>query len=205
MTLALAVIIMEMSNDVRILLPAMTAIMLAKWVADAASHSLYHGLLEVKCVPFLPREPVADMSLDLLEVRHVMAAPVVTLPERLRLGDVRDVLRLTRHNGFPVVRPLMPMTPLVGGGSGSGVGLGGTLGAGHHPQMDMGKQLDFNHELITVGLANAASGLSGGFTGSYIFSTTVFTYRTGARRLKITTPLCTRKGRTRRSKITRYE
>ena len=36
-------------------------------------------------------------------------------------------------------------------------------------QMDMGKQLDFNHELITVGLSNAASGLCGGFTGSYIF------------------------------------
>ncbi|EOD04916.1 hypothetical protein EMIHUDRAFT_460215 [Emiliania huxleyi CCMP1516] len=48
-------------------------------------------------------------------------------------------------------------------------------------QMDMGKQLDFNHELITVGLSNAASGLCGGFTGSYIFSTTIFTYRTGTR------------------------
>ena len=47
--------------------------------------------------------------------------------------------------------------------------------------MDMGKQLDFNHELITVGLSNAASGLCGGFTGSYIFSTTIFTYRTGTR------------------------
>ena len=45
-----------MSNDVRILLPVMVAIMLAKWVADAATHSLYHGLMEVKCVPFLPRE-----------------------------------------------------------------------------------------------------------------------------------------------------
>jgi H+/Cl- antiporter ClcA len=106
MTLALAVIIMEMSNDVRILLPAMVAIMLAKWVADAASHSLYHGLLEVKCVPFLPKElPIADVSLDLLEVRYVMAAPVVTLREKMRLGEVRDVLRSTRHNGFPVVRP----------------------------------------------------------------------------------------------------
>ena len=115
MTLALAVIIMEMSNDVRILLPAMVAIMLAKWVADAASHSLYHGLLEVKCVPFLPREPVSDVSLDLLEVRYVMAAPVVTLRERMRLGEVRDVLRSTRHNGFPVVRAvpegILPRTP----------------------------------------------------------------------------------------------
>ena len=46
----------QMSNDVRILLPTMVAIMLAKFVADSATHSLYHGLLEVKCVPFLPKE-----------------------------------------------------------------------------------------------------------------------------------------------------
>lgn len=104
MTLALAVIIMEMSNDVRILLPTMVAIMLAKFVADSASHSLYHGLLEVKCVPFLPKEPASLMSLDLVDVRYAMHAPVVTLREQMRLGDVRDVLRKTRHNGFPVVR-----------------------------------------------------------------------------------------------------
>lgn len=48
-------------------------------------------------------------------------------------------------------------------------------------QMDMGRQLDFNHELVTVGLSNLLSGLSGGFTGSYIFSQTLFTFRTGNR------------------------
>lgn len=112
-------IAMQMSNDVRILLPAMTAIMLAKWVADAASHSLYHGLLEVKCVPFLPKEPATDISMDLLEVRYIMAAPVVTLRERMRLGDVRDVLRSTRHNGFPVVRPA-PGSSSSGRSSGGG-------------------------------------------------------------------------------------
>lgn len=185
----------QMSNDVRILLPAMVAIMLAKFVADAATHSLYHGLLEVKCVPFLPKDvstrrhgclyrrwpvgqgrsycagmcsalcmalppsaatrctscprmghqrrrrpgarqaqhwgastagssgspcpalprwapsymsvacqlhsvaqllaaafppqPVSTMDLDLLEVRSVMHAPVVTLREQMRLGDIR--------------------------------------------------------------------------------------------------------------------
>merc|ERR1711965_1115272 len=46
-------------------------------------------------------------------------------------------------------------------------------------QMDMGRQLDFNHELITVGLSNLFSGVTGGFTGSYIFSQTLFTFRTG--------------------------
>ena len=47
--------------------------------------------------------------------------------------------------------------------------------------MDMGRQLDFNHELMTVGISNLLSGLTGGFTGSYIFSQTLFTFRTGTR------------------------
>lgn len=47
-------------------------------------------------------------------------------------------------------------------------------------EMDMKKQLDINHELKTVGLSNIASGLTGGFTGSYIFSQTIFTYRSNA-------------------------
>jgi len=46
--------------------------------------------------------------------------------------------------------------------------------------MEMGKALNFNHELVTVGISNALSGLTGGFSGSYIFSTTIFTFRTGA-------------------------
>jgi sulfate permease, SulP family len=45
--------------------------------------------------------------------------------------------------------------------------------------MDMGEALDTNMELKTVGIGNLLSGLSLGYTGSYIFSQTIFTYRTG--------------------------
>ena len=45
--------------------------------------------------------------------------------------------------------------------------------------MDMGEALDTNAEMVTVGTANLMSGLTFGFTGSYIFSQTIFTYRTG--------------------------
>lgn len=45
--------------------------------------------------------------------------------------------------------------------------------------MDMGEALDTNKELATVGICNFMSGLSFGFTGSYIFSQTLFTFRTG--------------------------
>jgi SulP family sulfate permease len=47
--------------------------------------------------------------------------------------------------------------------------------------MDMGEALDVNTELMTVGISNFVSGCLGGFTGSYIFSQTIFTYRTGCR------------------------
>lgn len=45
--------------------------------------------------------------------------------------------------------------------------------------MDMGEALDTNSELITIGISNFICGLFGGFAGSYIFSQTIFTYRTG--------------------------
>jgi len=45
--------------------------------------------------------------------------------------------------------------------------------------IDMGQPLDTNRELATVGICNFMSGMSFGFTGSYIFSQTIFTYRTG--------------------------
>jgi len=51
--------------------------------------------------------------------------------------------------------------------------------------MDMGQALDTNNELMTVGISNFVSGLLGGFTGSYIFSQTLFTYRTGCRSVQL--------------------
>ena len=86
------------------LLPLLVGILVAKWVADAATHSLYHGLLEVKCVPWLPSVPASHMNLDLVQVTQVMASPVTVLHEKVSHADIRSVLRGTGHNGFPVVR-----------------------------------------------------------------------------------------------------
>lgn len=69
----------------------------AKWVADAVTHSLYHGLLEVKCVPFLAPEPVSRYSLDLIPVSYVMHSPVVTLKEKMKVWGGGSV---GRHDMF---------------------------------------------------------------------------------------------------------
>lgn len=43
--------------------------------------------------------------------------------------------------------------------------------------MGTGTTMDYNEQLQTVGASNLISGLVGGYTGSYIFSQTVFSYR----------------------------
>jgi len=55
-------------------------------------------------VPWLPSVPTAKKSLDLVPVHCAMSAPVVMLREEMCIEDMRQILRRTRHNGFPVVR-----------------------------------------------------------------------------------------------------
>jgi len=48
-------------------------------------------------------------------------------------------------------------------------------------ELELGKKLDYDHEIKTVGLSNIVSGLTGGYTGSYIFSQSIFSLRAGIR------------------------
>ncbi len=52
-------------------------------------------------------------------------------------------------------------------------------------EMELNKPLDYNKELQTVGVSNVISGLFGGYTGSYIFSQTIFSMRR-----KVSTRIC---------------
>ncbi len=121
LTMSLAVIMVEITNDIQFLLLIMTTIMFAKWVGDLFTHSIYHSLLELKCIPFLDANPVfykaedlsnggrrggggsQPISLEHFAARSVMAAPVVHLTETVRLERLVQVLQTTDHGGFPVV------------------------------------------------------------------------------------------------------
>lgn len=82
----------------------MLAIMVAKWVADFATHSLYHATLEIKCVPFLDAN-LSVAKLDCFSVRDIMTSPVVVLEDRVQVSTLLECLKSNRHNGFPVVTP----------------------------------------------------------------------------------------------------
>ena len=46
-------------------------------------------------------------------------------------------------------------------------------------ELELKQPLDYDRELTTVGISNMLSGLAGGYTGSYIFSQTIFSLRAG--------------------------
>lgn len=96
----------QVSSDVQMLLPVLVAILVAKSFADLVEpHSYYHAVMGAAQMPFLPPNPHSRVNLDLLTVRSVMAAPVVTLPRVATVAEVQAMLHDTTHNGFPVVQP----------------------------------------------------------------------------------------------------
>lgn len=48
-------------------------------------------------------------------------------------------------------------------------------------ELEVQRPLDYNRELRMVGISNMVSGLTGGYTGSYIFSQSIFSLRIGIR------------------------
>jgi SulP family sulfate permease len=48
-------------------------------------------------------------------------------------------------------------------------------------ELELNRPLNYNHELKMVGISNVISGLMGGYTGSYIFSQSIFSLRAGIR------------------------
>eukprot|EP01084_Bolivina_argentea_P233186 392810_1 len=103
LTMSLTVIFVEITNDVTFLLPVMTCIMISKWCADYLTHSLYHALLELKCVPFLDIIS-SSYNLELFPVKYIMTKTnIIKLYEIMKVKDLIHILTTYNHGGFPVV------------------------------------------------------------------------------------------------------
>ena len=106
MTMSLAIIIVELTNDVDLLLPIMLAIGVAKQVGDSFNRSLYDIHIGLQGVPMLEDkiESIPFHVQGKLNARSVMADKVVCVGEAEPAFKLRELLRRTKHNGFPLVR-----------------------------------------------------------------------------------------------------
>eukprot|EP00760_Papus_ankaliazontas_P031770 PhM_4_TR5448/c0_g1_i1/m.77757/K05016/CLCN7; chloride channel 7 len=101
LTFSLTVVMLELSGDLHQILHIALSILIAKTVADKFTHSLYHGILDVKCVPFLDWDSQVH-KLDVFDAGDLIQPDVVTLQEVVPLRNVVSVLTSTTHNAFPV-------------------------------------------------------------------------------------------------------
>eukprot|EP01060_Flectonema_neradi_P000184 TRINITY_DN1012_c0_g4_i1.p1 TRINITY_DN1012_c0_g4~~TRINITY_DN1012_c0_g4_i1.p1 ORF type:complete len:857 (+),score=87.79 TRINITY_DN1012_c0_g4_i1:57-2573(+) len=104
LTVSLVVIMLEISAELHFLLPIMIAVMVAKWVGSALSPSLYHALLDIKCVPMLDLERTTE-SIDFTKYCALDAVPrePVCIDVRVEIRTLCDLLKTTTYNCFPVV------------------------------------------------------------------------------------------------------
>jgi H+/Cl- antiporter ClcA/CBS domain-containing protein len=102
MTMAICVIMVELSAELHYLLPVMVAIVMSKSTADWLCEPLYHQMLLMDSVPYLPQN-IVKPEFEQLTAADVMASDVVTLRMRERTERVLAALRDSTHHAFPVV------------------------------------------------------------------------------------------------------
>ena len=84
----------------------MITIMVAKWTGDMLSHSLYHALLEFKCIPFLGHEPMiikndgSVLNLDLFTAQDSMTKPVRTVN---MFASVHSICKVSSSDGSEIM------------------------------------------------------------------------------------------------------
>ncbi|KAL3077932.1 hypothetical protein niasHS_013461 [Heterodera schachtii] len=101
MTISLTAIIVEATKNITFGLPIMLVLMIAKWVGDWFTGGLYDEHIDLAEVPLLGWDP-PKLSRNIL-AKKVMRRDVVALERVENVGRIVEILRSTRHHGFPVV------------------------------------------------------------------------------------------------------
>lgn len=104
MTISIPVIMVELSGELRFLLPIMVAIAVARAVADTLCAPLYHQLMHLSCIPYLPHA-VNGVNMELFTLKHLVShqSDIAYLSSKPTLQEILDVLKETSHHMFPVI------------------------------------------------------------------------------------------------------
>jgi chloride channel 7 len=103
MTIAGAVIILEACGNSTFLLPLMLTFAAARYAGNAINEPMYDMQIRLKEIPFLEGSLKNIGLLNYHPVVEIMATPVHTLPEIVKVGVLYQLLSSTSHNGFPVI------------------------------------------------------------------------------------------------------
>ncbi|CAD5117650.1 DgyrCDS6403 [Dimorphilus gyrociliatus] len=102
LTVSLTVIMLEITNDVTMLLPIMFAVIMARSTGNLLTHSLYHAILELKCISFLDEDPPSSRLVE-PRIEEIMSKPAICICKGDNVLSWMKILRETNHGVFPVI------------------------------------------------------------------------------------------------------
>ncbi|KAF5803317.1 putative CBS domain, chloride channel, voltage gated, chloride channel, core [Helianthus annuus] len=101
MTVSLCVILLELTNNLLMLPLMMLVLLISKSVADNFNKGVYDQIVKMKGLPFL--EAHAEPYLRQLVAGDVVSGPLISFSGVEKVSNIVHSLRLTSHNGFPVI------------------------------------------------------------------------------------------------------
>merc|ERR1712072_174313 len=102
-TLFLATVMLELTNDIKMLPPIAFAVIVAIWTGNKINHGLYHALIPMAGIPFVNADPNHVMRFK--PVRELMSDTIRTINVQTTYVEIRALIHKEEitHNSFPVV------------------------------------------------------------------------------------------------------
>ncbi|KAG8364035.1 hypothetical protein BUALT_Bualt19G0084300 [Buddleja alternifolia] len=101
MTVSICVILLELTNDLLMLPLVMLVLLISKSVADNFNKGVYDQIVEMKGLPFMDAH--APPYMRHLVAGDVCSGPLIMFSGVEKVGTIFQALKVTRHNGFPVI------------------------------------------------------------------------------------------------------
>lgn len=102
MTVSLCVIMVEITNNLKLLPLIMLVLLISKAVGDAFNEGLYEEQARLKGIPLLESRPKYQMR-KMTAKEACGSRKVVYFPRVVKIADAVSILRSNKHNGFPVI------------------------------------------------------------------------------------------------------
>ncbi|XP_039122696.1 chloride channel protein CLC-c-like isoform X1 [Dioscorea cayenensis subsp. rotundata] len=104
MTVSVCIILLELTNDLLMLPLVMLVLLISKSVADNINIGVYDLIIQMKGLPFLVAH--AEPYMRHLVAGDVVSGPLITFTGVEKVGNIMQILKTTRHHGFPVINEL---------------------------------------------------------------------------------------------------
>ncbi|GAV74798.1 CBS domain-containing protein/Voltage_CLC domain-containing protein [Cephalotus follicularis] len=102
MTVSLCVIMVEITNNLKLLPLIMLVLLISKAVGDAFNEGLYEVQARLRGIPILESKPKYQMR-KITAKEACGNQKVISFPRVVKVADVVSVLQSNVHNGFPVI------------------------------------------------------------------------------------------------------